>query len=187
MVKQKTPLRINVRQDRNSASRTFGMWFPSVDRVGTLSTRALSDHISAHGSIWTRDIVEGVLSQLAECIPELVSQGYGVKLDGIGTFWPTLKNKKGGMEPSEIVANGFNPETQIIGVNINFMGDQKKLDNLTRHAFQEYCTLEAGYAIKCYDTTVNGKKVVRHYKMPMNEWKNGATFPSELPSDNVEP
>ena len=110
-----------------------------------------------------------------------------MKLDGIGTFWPTLKNKKGGLAAEDIVADGFNPETQIIGVNINFMGDQKKLDNLTRHAFQEYCTLEAGYAIKCYNTTVNGKKVVRHYKMPMNEWKNGATFPSELPSDNVEP
>ena len=95
--KKKTPLRINLRQDRNSASRTFGMWFPEVDRVGTLSTRALSEHIAAHGSIWTRDIVEGVLSQLAECIPELVSQGYGVKLDGLGTFWPTLTNKKGGM------------------------------------------------------------------------------------------
>ena len=66
--KIKTPLRINVRKCTNSASRVFGMWFPEVDRVGTLSTRALCDHIAAHGSIWTRDIVEGVLSQLAECI-----------------------------------------------------------------------------------------------------------------------
>ena len=55
--KIKTPLRINVRKCTNSASRVFGMWFPEVDRVGTLSTRALCDHIAAHGSIWTRDIV----------------------------------------------------------------------------------------------------------------------------------
>ena len=173
--KKKTPLRINLRQDRNSASRTFGMWFPEVDRVGTLSTRALSEHIAAHGSIWTRDIVEGVLSQLAECIPELVSQGYGVKLDGLGTFWPTLTNKKGGMAAEDIVANGFNPDTQIIGVCINFMGDQKDLDNLTRHAFQEYCVLEAGYAVKCYDKMVNGKKQRRHMRIPIKEWKNGVS------------
>ena len=185
--KIKTPLRINVRKCTNSASRVFGMWFPEVDRVGTLSTRALCDHIAAHGSIWTRDIVEGVLSQLAECIPELVSQGYGVKLDGIGTFWPTITNKKGGMDAAEIVANGFNPDVQTVGVCINFMGDQKKLDNLTRHAFQEYCVLEGGYAVKTYEVMVDGKKKLRHVKLPMQEWKNGATFPENVPDVNPEP
>ena len=163
--KIKTPLRINVRKCTNSASRVFGMWFPEVDRVGTLSTRALCDHIAAHGSIWTRDIVEGVLSQLAECIPELV----------------------GGMDAAEIVANGFNPDVQTVGVCINFMGDQKKLDQLTRHAFQEYCVLEGGYAVKTYEVMVDGKKKLRHVKLPMQEWKNGATFPENVPDVNPEP
>ena len=189
--KIKTPLRINMRKNTNSASRVFGMWFPEVERIGTLSTRALSEHIAAHGSIWTRDIVEGVLSQLAECIPELVSQGYGVKLDGLGVFWPTLHNKKGGMTPADIVANGFNPDTQIEGVKINFMGDQKELDNLTRYAFQEYCSLEGGYAIKTYKVTVNGKQQIRQVRLPLKEWKNGAEFPSTVPdangNDPVEP
>ena len=97
-LRKKTPLRVNVRQDRNSASRTYGMWFPYVDLQGTLSTRALCAHIADHGSIWTEDIVSGILGQLKECIPELVSQGYGVKLDGLGIFWPTVQNKKGGAE-----------------------------------------------------------------------------------------
>ena len=60
--KKKTPLRINLRQDRNSASRTFGMWFPEVDRVGTLSTRALSEHIAAHGSISTSWVTRRILT-----------------------------------------------------------------------------------------------------------------------------
>ena len=182
--KQKTPLRINMRKNTNSASRVFGMWFPEVDRIGTLSTRALSEHISAHGSIWTRDIVEGVLSQLAECIPELVSQGYGVKLDGIGTFWPTIKNKKGGLSKEDIVANGFNPDVQVKGVCINFMGDQKELDRLTRHAFQEYCSLEAGYAVKTYEVTVSGKKQRRQMRIPLSDYKKGARFPDTLPSES---
>ena len=34
-------------------------YFGEVEYKGLLSTRALSEHIAAHGSIWTRDIVEG--------------------------------------------------------------------------------------------------------------------------------
>ena len=115
------------------------------------------------------------------------SQGYGVKLDGIGTFRPTLHNKKGGMTPEDIVANGFNPDTQIEGVRIVFVGDQAELDKLTRHAFQEYCSLEGGYAIKTYSKTVNGKKVTRTVRLPIKEWKNGAEFPTNLPGESVEP
>ena len=37
-------------------------------------------------------------TKLSECIPELVAQGYGVKLDGIGIFYPTIANVKGGAD-----------------------------------------------------------------------------------------
>ena len=137
MVRKKTPLRVNVRQDRNSASRTYGMWFPYVDQQGTLSTRALCAHIADHGSIWTEDIVSGILGQLKECIPELVSQGYGVKLDGLGIFWPTVQNKKGGAESGV----DYNPNDQIEGVHIRFQADSTALDDLSAKAFKEYCCL----------------------------------------------
>ena len=178
MVKRKTPLRVNVRQDRNSASRTYGMWFPYVDLQGTLSTRALCAHIADHGSIWTEDIVSGILGQLKECIPELVSQGYGVKLDGLGIFWPTVQNKKGGAESGV----DYNPDTMVEGVHIRFQPDNTDLDKLTLKAFKEYCCLEQGYAVKPYTVTVNGKKKLRHVKLPMAEWLAGADFPSTVPT-----
>ncbi len=181
MVKRKTPLRVNIRQDRNSASRTYGMWFPFVDSPGTLSTRALCEHIASHGSIWTEDIVAGILAQLKECIPELVAQGYGVKLDGLGIFWPTVENKKGGAESGV----DYNPDSEIEGVHIRFQPDNTDLDKLSLKAFKEYCSLEQGYAVKPYDVTVEGKKKLRHVKLPMAEWLAGADFPSTVP-DNTD-
>jgi len=177
-MKQKTPLRINLRQNQNTTSRTYGMWYPEADRTGTLTTRALCAHIAAHGRIWTRDIVEGVLSQLSQCIPELVSQGFGVKLNGIGIFMPTINSA--GKDTPSIIENGYNPDNAVKGVRINFLPDRTKLDDLSRHAFKEYCVLEAGYATKVIPVVESGKVVDRkHVYLPLAEWSKGATFPGE--------
>ena len=77
MTKEKEILQVNVRKDANTASRTYGMYFGEVEYKGLLSTRALAEHIASHGSVWTRDIVEGILKQLQICIPEKVCQGEG--------------------------------------------------------------------------------------------------------------
>ena len=107
-----------------------------------------------------------------------MSQGYGVKLDGLGIFWPTVQNKKGGAESGV----DYNPDTMVEGVHIRFQPDNTDLDKLTLKAFKEYCCLEQGYAVKPYTVTVNGKKKLRHVKLPMAEWLAGADFPSTVPT-----
>lgn len=39
--------------------------------------------------------------------------------------------------------------------------------------------------VKPYDVTVEGKKKLRHVKLPMAEWLAGADFPSTVP-DNTD-
>ena len=85
-----------LRKVKNDQSPVYNRWFARVDRPGTLSTRGLAQHMIEHGLVGNRADVESMLSKLSECIPELVAQGYGVKLDGIGIFYPTIKNRKGG-------------------------------------------------------------------------------------------
>ena len=111
---KKTPLRINIRQNQNVSSRSYGHWFAEVDNLGWLSTKARCNHIAEHGRIWTEDIVRGVLSQLAECIPELVGQGYGVKLDGLGTFLPFAHSE--GVTKEKLLSDGYNPVLYVKGV-----------------------------------------------------------------------
>ncbi len=170
MAKEKEVLLLNIRKDENSASRTFGMYFSEVEYKGLLSTRALSEHIASHGKIWTADLVEGVLKQLKICIPEKVCQGYGIKLDGIGTFYPTIKSRKGGSEGrSDIKANGI--KSLVEGVRIRFTPEQTELDNLTAKQFKEHCAFQMNDAVRTiYEGSGQNKKKVATLHMEFGDW-----------------
>ena len=51
-------LRVNLRANNNEKSDNFGKLYPELERNRTLSLRGLAKHISEHGSIYTRDIVD---------------------------------------------------------------------------------------------------------------------------------
>ena len=126
---------------KNARSSANNRWFAYVNRVGTLSTRGLAEHMIEHGLIANRAEVEAILVKLSECIPELVAQGYGVKLEGIGIFYPTIANVKGG---AETVAD-FNLTQNVKGVHFRFRPDSTDLDDLTTKAFGKKVTFGNGY------------------------------------------
>ena len=126
---------------KNARSSANNRWFAYVNKPGTLSTRGLAQHMIEHGLISNRAEVEAMLTKLSECIPELVAQGYGVKLDGIGIFYPTIANEKGG---AETVAD-FTISQNIKGVHFRFRPDSTNLDDLTTKAFGKKVTFGNGY------------------------------------------
>ena len=126
---------------KNARSSANNRWFAYVNKVGTLSTRGLAQHMIEHGLISNRAEVEAMLTKLSECIPELVAQGYGVKLEGIGIFYPTIANEKGGAEtPAE-----FNIAQNVKGVHFRFRPDSTNLDDLTTKAFGKKVTFGNGF------------------------------------------
>ena len=130
-----------LRKFKNARSAANNRWFAYVNRTGTLSTRGLAQHMIEHGLISNRAEVEAVLIKLSECIPELVAQGYGVKLDGIGIFYPVIANVKGGAEtPAD-----FNVALNIKGVRFRFTPDSTDLDDMTTKAFGKKVTFGNGY------------------------------------------
>ena len=130
-----------VRKFKNTRSSVNGRWFAHVNRQGTLSTRGLAQHMIEHGLVTNRAEVEAILIKMAECVPELVAQGYGVKLDGLGIFYPSIKNAKGGAgSPAE-----FNVGQHIAGVRFRFSPDSTNLDDLTSKAFGKRVTFGNGY------------------------------------------
>ena len=138
-----------LRKVKNDQSPVYNRWFARVDRPGTLSTRGLAQHMIEHGLVGNRADVESMLSKLSECIPELVAQGYGVKLDGIGIFYPTIKNRKGGAAS----VTEFTISENIEGVRFRFRPDSTDLDDLTAKAFGKKVFFGNGY----YQTE-SGKK-----------------------------
>ena len=125
MANNSIQLQYDLRQNNNENNRAYGLWFPRVVRHGTLSLRGLSDHIADHGSIYTRDVVLGVLSKFTSCLVELVKQGQAVKIDGLGIFYPTLESS--GAES----AVGYNINEYVKGLHIRFNPDQTDLDDIS--------------------------------------------------------
>jgi predicted histone-like DNA-binding protein len=146
-----------VRQFKNPNSLVNGKWFAYVDNQGVLSTRGLANHMVEHGMSSKADVL-AMLAKLSECIPELVAQGYSIKLDGIGIFYPVIANEKGGADnPGE-----FSIAENVKGVRFRFKPDSTDLDDLTTKAFGKKVTFGNGYY-----QTAKGKKAP---KIPLSAY-----------------
>ena len=125
MAQTKITLAYNLRQLNNENNNAHLLWFPWAVRRNTLNLRGLSNHIAEHGSIYTPDVVQGVLTKFTSCMVELIKQGVGVKLDGLGTFYPTIE-AEGAETPV-----GYDPAEYVKGIHIRFTPDHSELDRIT--------------------------------------------------------
>ena len=103
------------KQNRSRNHTCYGKWFPKVVNLGTIDTDELCEHIQSHGSIYTADVVTGVVKKFTQCIQELLLESHKVKLNGIGTFYLRAKGE-GKIKASDLnyadtdFQLGFTPE-----------------------------------------------------------------------------
>ena len=157
MAKEKIAMGINLRQNKITGNAGYGKYYPEVDVQKTLSLRGFAKHMTDHGSVYGRDLLEGVLIKITECLPELVSQGIPVQLGGLGTFYPTAQVKKDAAVSSIAEMDGLNPNDIVEAIHIRFLPDTSKLDNISGRAFKEACALELRNIVDTQEVTVNGK------------------------------
>ena len=157
MAKERIALGINLRQNKITGNAGYGKYYPEVDVQKTLSLRGFAKHMTDHGSVYGRDLLEGVLIKITECLPELVSQGIPVQLGGLGTFYPTAQVKKDAAVASIADMDGLNPNDIVEAIHIRFLPDTSKLDNISGKAFKEACALELRNIVDTKEVTVNGK------------------------------
>ena len=158
MASNQIQMAVNYRKNTNTKSAANGKYYAEVDRQKTLTTRGLAAHLKEHNCMVGRDAIQAVLVKLSECIPELVAQGVGVKLDGLGIFYPTIRNKKGGATEEQMLDSEFNPTSIVEGVHVRFLPESSTLDNLTSRQFMTRSVSTASQNIvKVEKRTVNGK------------------------------
>ena len=101
---------------RKKVQKTYG----KIIYRKTLSLDDMAEHIMKHGSVYTEDVVIGVITKLKSCMQEMLADGHKVKLDGIGTLYPTLTSE--GVED----AKDYSPSETVTRVGIAFLADQSR-------------------------------------------------------------
>ena len=167
MARSEIPMVINLRQNKNDDSTAYGKYYAEVDSKEPLNLKGFAKHMTSHGKIADYQMCVLVLGQVVECMSELLSQGQPVKLDGLGTFSPSVDGqKKGKVELADAVAAG--PDAMINGIKINFTPENIKGEKLTSRAFKEECVFEFGYLVESEVRTVGGKEKRYQKKTPLS-------------------
>ena len=120
-----------VKQNQNEHNAAFGKWYAQIKALETLNTRKLAQHISEHGSIYTPDVVYGVLEKFRSCLVEMLLESKKVKIEGLGTFYCTLENQKSGALKKE----DFNVNKHLKALHIRFLPEQTTEENISSREF----------------------------------------------------
>ena len=173
MAVDKISMAINYRKNKSTRLSSGGKYYAEVDRQKTLSTRGLAQHLKDHNCMVGRDAIMAVLIKLSECVPELVAQGVGVKLDGLGIFYPSVLNEKGGATEAQMLDKTFNPTSIIKGIRLRFTPDSSELDNLTSKQFLTRSVApESQNIVDVVTRTVNGKPVKIQTLVTLEDFRN---------------
>ena len=166
---------INYRKNKSTLASN-GKYYAEVDRQKTLSTRGLAQHLKDHNCMVGRDAIMAVLIKLSECVPELVAQGVGVKLDGLGIFYPSVLNEKGGATEAQMKDKTFNPTSIIKGIRLRFTPDSSELDNLTSKQFlARNVAPKSQNIVEVEKRTVNGKITKVQMLTTLDDFRNPGT------------
>ena len=180
MARQEIPMVINLRQNKNSSSNGYGKWYPEADSKEPLALKGFCRHMTEHGKLADYQMVVLVVQQVVECMKELICQGQPVKLEGLGTFSPSVESKKfGAVSVAKAMEVGL--ESLIEGVHIIFTPENTKGEKLTSRSLKDDCIFTAGYVVESIKTTVEGKEKRFQNKTPISfvlSPANGGSTPS---------
>jgi len=118
-------IQIRKYQAHNSKNEAInGKWYGRIQADETLTTNDLCRHIQKHGSIFTSDVVKGVIEKFVSCFEELLLEGNKIKLGGLGTFYLSAQTT-GADSESEFTADN------VKSIRMRFLADQSKESEYT--------------------------------------------------------
>ena len=112
-------LAIKKYKNNNSKNSAFGKTYGRLVHQDTMNTSDLCRHMMKHGTIFTSDVVKGVVEKFIQCFEELLMEGNKIKLDGLGTFYLSI-NTEGVIDEKDFTANN------VKAIRVKFIGDQSK-------------------------------------------------------------
>ena len=143
----------------------------------TLSLRDMAKHITSHGSPFTVDVVMGVLEAFRSCCIEQLLESKKVKVEGLGTFYVTIANKKGG----EKDLSKFNIATIAQGLRLRFLPETATEESISQKEFLKKAKfIDVAELANANDTPANedGSTVIEDEESTSQGGSQGGTTPT---------
>ena len=171
---------VNLRKNNNRFNKGYGKYYPEADTKEPLNLKGFARHISEHGKLVDYPMAVLVLQNIVNCLKEMVTQGQPVKLDGFGTFTPTIESDGDKAQNSVEASMSTGIENLIAGVHLRFLPENAKGDELTSRMLKKECTFKAAYVVAAKKKEIDGKTVSYQEKIPIASYAT-ATYEPETP------
>jgi nucleoid DNA-binding protein len=81
-------------QNKNEKSVSYGKWFGRSVTLGkTVTLEDLAEHMAQHNTPYSEGVIKGVLTDMVNCIRELVLEGKSVKIPNLCIFSAGIQTK----------------------------------------------------------------------------------------------
>ena len=154
ILKYKKVTRINP-NDKEAAP----MWYAKAVQDRTMNFEQLVTHISEHNSPYSRGVIHGVLTDMLDCVKELVLDGKSVRLGDLGLFSVGIRSK------GAIEREAWKVASHIKGVTLNVRNTKTwsnselrkntNLRELTKYAGGTDTSTEAGAGTETGEETTD--------------------------------
>jgi nucleoid DNA-binding protein len=169
MAKENIAFLVNLRKNTAVGTDREGRYYPEAESKEALTTKGFAKHVSEHGGLVTYEFMQLVLASIVKCLKEMMSQGQPVKLDGLGTFRPTVTSvKNGAASIEEALTMGVN--NMVAGVNFVFIPENAQGEEITSKKFKEQCSLQFAYLVETIKKTINGKEKSYTLRTPLSAY-----------------
>ena len=189
MAKENIAFLVNLRKNIVEGSKMEGRYYPEAESKEALTTKGFARHVADHGGMVTYEFMQLVLASIVKCLKEMMSHGQPVKLDGLGTFRPTVTSIPGGAASiEEALRVGVNNLVQ--GVNFVFIPENAQGEEITSKKFKDQCSLQFAYLVETIKKKINGKDKSYTLRTPLSAWDivqdgdNGGSGGSESGSES---
>ena len=170
MAKENIAFLVNLRKNIVEGSKMEGRYYPEAESKEALTTKGFARHVADHGGMVTYEFMQLVLASIVKCLKEMMSHGQPVKLDGLGTFRPTVTSVPGGAATIEdALRMGVNNLVQ--GVNFVFIPENAQGEEITSKKFKDQCSLQFAYLVETVKKKINGKDKSYTLRTPLSAWE----------------
>ena len=170
MAKENIAFLVNLRKNIVEGSKMEGRYYPEAESKEALTTKGFARHVADHGGMVTYEFMQLVLASIVKCLKEMMSHGQPVKLDGLGTFRPTVTSVPGGAATIEdALRMGVNNLVQ--GVNFVFLPENAQGEEITSKKFKDQCSLQFAYLVETVKKKINGKDKSYTLRTPLSAWE----------------